>query len=90
MWYKGMVIQLRGFLNLALDGGKWLASRPGCFTPGERAPVYPFERRLSGPPNPLGKKSASAHGNSFSENFLDKIFLVHNKYPYTIQRLYIE
>jgi hypothetical protein len=26
------------FLTSALDGGEWLASRPGSFTPGERAP----------------------------------------------------
>jgi hypothetical protein len=26
------------FLNMALDGGEWSASRPGRFTPGERAP----------------------------------------------------
>jgi hypothetical protein len=25
-------------LTLALDGGKWSASCPGCFTPRERAP----------------------------------------------------
>jgi len=29
----------------ALDGGEWSASRPGCFTPSERAPccVNDFE-----------------------------------------------
>jgi hypothetical protein len=26
------------FLTLTLDEGKWSASRPGLFTPGERAP----------------------------------------------------
>jgi hypothetical protein len=26
------------FLTLALDGGEWPASHPGCFTAGERAP----------------------------------------------------
>jgi hypothetical protein len=26
------------FLTLALDGGEWSVSRPGRFTPGERAP----------------------------------------------------
>jgi hypothetical protein len=26
------------FLTSALDGGEWSASRPCCFTPGERAP----------------------------------------------------
>jgi hypothetical protein len=28
---------LHAFLNLALDGGEWFVSRPGRFTPGERA-----------------------------------------------------
>jgi hypothetical protein len=27
------------FLTLALDGGEWSASRPGHFTPSERAPA---------------------------------------------------
>jgi hypothetical protein len=27
------------FLTSALDGGEWLASRPGRFTAAERAPV---------------------------------------------------
>jgi hypothetical protein len=26
------------FLNSALDGGEWLASRLGCFIPREKAP----------------------------------------------------
>jgi hypothetical protein len=26
------------FLTLALVGDEWSVSRPGCFTPGERAP----------------------------------------------------
>jgi hypothetical protein len=29
-----MEIQLHSFLTSALDGNKWLAPRPGCFTPG--------------------------------------------------------
>jgi hypothetical protein len=31
-------IQLHAFLTSALDGGEWSASRPGRFTPRERAP----------------------------------------------------
>jgi hypothetical protein len=31
-------------LTSALDGGEWWASRPGCFTPGERAPDSHWER----------------------------------------------
>jgi hypothetical protein len=32
--YRGVKV----FLTSALVGGEWLASRPGRFTPGERAP----------------------------------------------------
>jgi hypothetical protein len=35
--YGRMEVQLHAFLTLALDGGMWLVSHPGCFTPGERA-----------------------------------------------------
>jgi hypothetical protein len=30
-------VQIHIFLTSALDGGEWSASRPGRFTPGERA-----------------------------------------------------
>jgi hypothetical protein len=37
--YGGSVeVYLHSFLTLALDGGEWSASRPGRFTPGEKAP----------------------------------------------------
>jgi hypothetical protein len=29
-------------LTLALDGGEWSASHPGCFTPRERDPGTPW------------------------------------------------
>jgi hypothetical protein len=35
--YWGVEVQLHA-LTSALDGGEWLASRPGRFTPRERAP----------------------------------------------------
>jgi hypothetical protein len=35
--YWGVEIQLHALLISALDGGEWSASRPGCFTPRERA-----------------------------------------------------
>jgi hypothetical protein len=35
--YLGVEIQLDTFLTSALDGGEWSASRPGRFTPKERA-----------------------------------------------------
>jgi hypothetical protein len=31
-------VQIHIFLASALDGGEWSTSRPGRFTPGERAP----------------------------------------------------
>jgi hypothetical protein len=43
------------FLTSALVGGEWSASRPCRFTPGERAPRYPFYRRLGGPQSRCGR-----------------------------------
>jgi hypothetical protein len=37
--YRRVEVELHMFLTSALDGGEWWASRPGRFTPGERAPV---------------------------------------------------
>jgi hypothetical protein len=39
------------FFISALVGGEWSASRPSRFTPGERAPRCPLDRRLGGPQN---------------------------------------
>jgi hypothetical protein len=36
--YGGVDVQTHVLLTLALVGGEWSASRPGRFTPGERAP----------------------------------------------------
>jgi hypothetical protein len=36
-------------MDAALDGGEWSASRPDCFTPRERAPPYPLDRKQVGP-----------------------------------------
>jgi hypothetical protein len=49
-------------LALALDGNEWSALRPGRLNPRERAPQYPFDRRLSGP------QSQSGHGGSEEKN----------------------
>jgi hypothetical protein len=35
--YWGVDVQIHIFLTLALVGGEWSASRPGRFTPGEKA-----------------------------------------------------
>jgi len=32
--YRGVETQLHTFLDLAVDGGEWLLSRPGCFSCG--------------------------------------------------------
>jgi hypothetical protein len=36
--YGGVDVYSHIFLTSALAGGEWSASRPGCFTPKERAP----------------------------------------------------
>jgi hypothetical protein len=36
--YGEVEVYLHAFLSSALDGGEWSASRPGRFTPRERAP----------------------------------------------------
>jgi hypothetical protein len=41
-------------LTSALDGGEWLTSRPGRFTPQENSPWYPLDRRLGGPQSRSG------------------------------------
>jgi hypothetical protein len=38
MTYVEADVQIHVFLTSTLVGGEWLASRPGRFTPGERAP----------------------------------------------------
>jgi hypothetical protein len=36
--YEGVDLQTHVFLTSALVGGEWSVSRPGRFTPGEKAP----------------------------------------------------
>jgi hypothetical protein len=45
----GEEVQLHAFLTLAVDGGKWSASCPGCSTPVERTPVNQLNGRFGGP-----------------------------------------
>jgi hypothetical protein len=47
MWGSGGIAP--SYLTSALGGNVWSASRPGRFTPGERAPGYPLGRRQGGP-----------------------------------------
>jgi hypothetical protein len=42
-------------LTSVLDGGEWSASRAGCFTSRERAPLTPLDRRLDGPQSRSGR-----------------------------------
>jgi len=37
--HRGAKVQLYVLLTSTLDGGKWLASGPGCFIPGEETAV---------------------------------------------------
>jgi hypothetical protein len=37
--YGGGDVYIHAILTSVLVGGEWSASRLGCFTPGERAPV---------------------------------------------------
>jgi hypothetical protein len=55
--YGGVEVELHAFLTSALDVGKWVASRPGRFTPGETAPLYPLDKRLGGPQSRSGRGS---------------------------------
>jgi hypothetical protein len=45
--HRRVEVYFPSFLPSALDGGKWLASRPGCFASGEES-RYLFYRRLGG------------------------------------------
>jgi hypothetical protein len=70
-------------LTSALDGGEWSASRPGRFTPRERAPWCPLDRRLGGP------QSRSRHGgeekNSHPLPGLELPIIQPVAQPYTIE-----
>jgi hypothetical protein len=45
----GVDVWIHIFLTSALAGGEWSASRPGRFTPGERAPSTHWIGRWVGP-----------------------------------------
>jgi hypothetical protein len=45
----GVDVYIHIFLNSALVGGEWWASRPGRFAPRGMIPRYPLDRRLGGP-----------------------------------------
>jgi hypothetical protein len=58
---RAVELQLHLFLTSSLDGGEWLTSQPGHFTPGEE-PRYPQNRRFQG--------SHSQPGHSREEKIL--------------------
>jgi hypothetical protein len=47
--YGGVDVETHVFLTSALVGGGYSASRPGRFTPGERAPVIHWRGGWVGP-----------------------------------------
>jgi len=53
--YGGVELQLHAFLNFALDGGEWSASRPGRFTPEEKAPGTRWTAGWVNPQNRSGR-----------------------------------
>jgi len=60
--FHGTEVYFVSFLNSALDGGEWSASRPGHYIPRERAPgthLYPLHKRLGGPQTGLDTAVAS-------------------------------
>jgi hypothetical protein len=52
--YGGVDVYIHIFLASALVGGEWSASRPGRFTPGERAPGTHWIGEWVGPRAGLG------------------------------------
>jgi hypothetical protein len=61
--YWGVEVYLHAFLTSALDGGEWSASRPGRFTPKERAPGTHRIRGWVGPravPDAVVKRKISS------------------------------
>jgi hypothetical protein len=46
--YWEVEVERHAFWTLAVEGGEWSGSSPGRFTPRERAPRYPLDRRLGG------------------------------------------
>jgi hypothetical protein len=49
-----ILVEVYVFLTSLLDGSEWSASRPGRYTPGERALSYPLNMKLSGPQSQSG------------------------------------
>jgi hypothetical protein len=54
--YAGVDVETRVFFTSALIGSQWSGSRPGCFTPEERAPVIHWFGRSVDPHNWLRQR----------------------------------
>jgi hypothetical protein len=55
------------FLTSALDGGEWSASRSCRFTPQEKSPRYPLDRRLGRPQSRSGCYGEKIFNSQISE-----------------------
>jgi hypothetical protein len=53
VWGSGNIVPT--FLNDAINGGEWSASRPRQLYPRGKSPRYQFDSRLSGPQNRSGR-----------------------------------
>jgi hypothetical protein len=52
--YVSIELEFYVSITSALVGGEWLASRPCSFTPLEKRPRFPLDRRLGGPHSQSG------------------------------------
>jgi hypothetical protein len=63
----GVEVCHHSFVTTVLDGGEWLGSNPGCFTPKESAPgTHSLEGGVDPKPGQCcgeGKKSLAATGS---------------------------
>jgi hypothetical protein len=65
--YEELQIYVHSFLIATGDGGEWLASHLGRFTPRNGSP-YPLNRKLDGPPNSKDIVKNGAISLSFRES----------------------
>jgi hypothetical protein len=70
-------VYLQAFLTLALDGGEWSASRPGRFTPRERAPGTHWIGGWVGPQSHSGHSGEEKNSQPLPQiEILENIFSV--------------
>jgi hypothetical protein len=66
--YWGVELQLQAFLILVLDGGEWLASRSGSFTPGKE-PQYPSRMSVGRFQSQSGRGGTENKSNSMEQSY---------------------